>query len=236
MLVVIHEDDGVALFAEVFVVVIVVARGKSDHELQVGGVERGGEFRGELAEVNLAGIGNFLEVHHDAGLVSQNGVFGDILNEKAPGSGISEQGGHLVDAPDSAVVVIEHAHHRQLNRRIERPHPLVKLVPFQEGDGFRGSCFHGTCLVVRVVHDGESAVGCYAVQLLGDEQVEIFVVLLERRQAVGVPTYVESGAQRVVAFWNFADVGHAAVAAFAPRGRFFLRGRFQRVKRRLNLR
>src|SRR5580658_59451 len=61
-------------------------------------------------------------------------------------------------------------------------------------------------------------------------------MLFERCQTVGVPTDVKRCAERVVAFGNFADVGHAPPAAFAPRGGLFLRSRFQGVKSGLNFR
>src|ERR1700722_17830347 len=53
VLVVIHEDDGVALFAKEFVIVNVVARWQRDHEFETSGVQRGGKLGGELAEVGL---------------------------------------------------------------------------------------------------------------------------------------------------------------------------------------
>ncbi len=129
--------------------------------------------------MHLARVRNFLEVHDDTGLVGQNGILGGILYESVPSRGIGQKSGHLLNAPDIAVVVIEHAHHGQFDRGIERSHPLVKLVASQERDGFRGGRFHRTSLVVGVIHDGDRPIGSYAMQLFGDEQVDVFVMLFQ---------------------------------------------------------
>jgi len=62
-------------------------------------------------------------------------------------------------------------------------------------------------------------------ELVGNEDVDIFIMLFQGGEAGGVPADEKCGAQRVVAGGNGADIGDAAVAAFA--GRDFLDFTFQ---------
>ena len=82
VLVEVHEDDGVAFFAEEFVIVSVVARGQFDHELEANGVERRARvprrIRGSAAWI-WSGIDSKSTTMPD--LVGLDGVFDDIANE-----------------------------------------------------------------------------------------------------------------------------------------------------------
>src|SRR5580704_15292066 len=66
-------------------------------------------------------------------------------------------------------------------------------------------------------------------QLLGDQNVEVFVVTLERCQAVGIPTDVVPGAQWVIARRHVAEVRDAAAAPFADRYKLRAGPEFQRT-------
>ena len=91
----------------------------------------------------------------------------------------------------------------------------MELVVFRERQSPRRAGFHR--LIALIVDNGERAIGCDRVQLLGNQHVEIFVVAFQRGEAVRIPADVKSGAQWVVAGGNLADVGDAAPAAFARR-------------------
>ncbi len=177
MLVVIHQHDGIALLTEELVIVSVVARGQGDHQLQARGVQRRCQRRDELAEVRLAAIGDFFKVNDDSSFVRFDGILRDIPHESLARSRIRKHLRHFLDAPLDAVVVVDKAHRWQLDRRIERFHPLVQFVFFQYRDSFSGRGLGGV-LSALVIHDGQRAIGGNGVELLGNQQVDIFVMLL----------------------------------------------------------
>jgi hypothetical protein len=189
-----------------------------------------------LAEVGLAGVGNFLEVDDDAGLMGFDGVFDDILHKKVASGRIGEKLHHFLNAPDDAIVVVEHAHRRQIKGGVgslKRLEPLMELVLFEKRDSLRRGGYRSV-LAVFVIDDGQVSVGRNAVQLLGDEQVDVFVMFFQRSEAVGVPTHVKSSAQRIVACRHFADVGDAALAALPEDSELLFRC-FQSVERGFNV-
>src|SRR5882724_8413827 len=214
VLVVIHHHDGVALVAKEFVIVSVVACGQSDHQLQARGVQLRGQRGDELAEVRLAGVGDFFEVNNDSSLMRFDGILGDIPRELMPRSRIRKHLGHFLDAPLDAVVVVDETHRRQLDGRAERFHPLVQLVVLQYRDGFGGRGFGGV-LSALIIHDGQRAIGRDGMELFGNQQVDIFVMLLERSKAVRIPTHEKCSPHGVVACRDIPDVRHATAAAFA---------------------
>src|SRR6266403_3856950 len=89
----------------------------------------------------------------------------------------------------------------------------MEFVVLQKGNGLRRTGFDG--FIALVVDDGERAVGSYGMELVGDQDVDIFVMLFQGGEAGGVPADEKCGAQRVVTGGNRSDVGDAAVAAFA---------------------
>src|SRR5207302_266616 len=97
----------------------------------------------------------------------------------------------------------------------------MQLVFFQNRDGF-GGCSFGGVLAALVVHDGQRSIGRDGMELLGNQQVDIFVVLLERSKAVGIPAYEKYGSHRIISCRELSDVRHSAVPAFAS-SRFLLR-------------
>jgi len=87
------------------------------------------------------------------------------------------------------------------------------LVQARNGLGRRG--FHNKLLIALVVHDCHGAIGRNGVQLLRHQEVDIFIVLLQRGKAVGIPTDIKGRAHRIVRGGNLADVGDTLVAPFA---------------------
>src|SRR5208283_1516097 len=57
-------------------------------------------------------------------------------------------------------------------------------------------------------------------KLLRHEQVNVFVMLLERSKAIGVPAHEKRRAQRIICGGNLPDMRHATVAPFAQDDRF----------------
>ena len=74
-----------------------------------------------------------------------------------------------------------------------------------------------------IVFQIELPVGGDGVQLLGNQQVNIAIVQLQRGQAVGVPTHVECHAQWVVACGYLAQGRDATYASVAPGRQFRFR-------------
>src|SRR5262249_3155174 len=110
------------------------------------------------------------------------------------------------------VVVAEHAHDRDFH--VGGAHPLMEPVVANDGEGFFGRDLD-SAVALKIDH-GKAAVGSYGAKLFGDDQVQIFVMLTQGGEAVGVVADVKSGAQWVVSVGNgFAEVGHAAVASFS---------------------
>src|SRR5712672_2748483 len=99
----------------------------------------------------------------------------------------------------------------------------MEFVVLQKSYGLHRAGLDG--FIALVVDDGQRAVGGYGMELVGNEDVDIFVMLFQRGEASGVPADEKGGAQRVVTGGNGADVGDPAVAAFA--GRDFLDFTFQ---------
>src|SRR6267154_5372364 len=211
VLIVVHEDNGVAFLAEKLVIVGVVAGGKRHHQFQSYGMQSGAELGGEFAEVWLGGVGDFLEVDDYSGLVSADGIVHYVANQILAGGFVAEHGGHFFDTPISSVVIIEQAHEREFD--VGRLHPTMEFVVFQESNGLGGAGFDG--LVALVVDDGQRAIGSYGMELVGDENVDVFVMLFQGGEAGGVPADEKGGALRVVAGGYGANVGDAAMAAFA---------------------
>ena len=214
MLVVVHQHDRVAFLAEEFVIIRVVARRQSDHEFQSCRVEHGREGGDEFAEVLLAGVGNFFKIDDNACLVRINGIRGDVPREILPGGRIRKHLRHFLDAPLDAVVVVDEAHHGQLDRRIQRLHPLVQLVFFQNRNSL-GRCGFRGVLAALVIHDGQRAIGRHGMELLGNQQVDVFVMLLERSKAVGIPAHQKCSPNGIIACRELSDVRDAAAAPFA---------------------
>ncbi len=225
VLVKIQQHDGVAFLAEKFVIVGVVASGQLDHQLQTDGMEGRCELGGEFTEVRLGRIRNGLEVDHDAHLVGLDGILDDVANQMVAGVGVRQKLRHFADAPDLPIVIVEQAHDGKLD--VCRFHPTMQLVVFEQRDRFGRTGFHG--LVALVVDDGQRAVGSHGMQLLGDQDVEIFVVTLERCQAIGIPTDVIPGAQWIIARRHVAEVRDAAAAPLADRNNFRVGPEFQRA-------
>src|SRR6267154_5837811 len=211
VLIVVHEHNGVAFLTEKLVIVGVVAGGERDHQFQSDGMQRGAEFGGEFTEVWLGGVGDFLEVDDYAGLVSADGVVHDVANQILAGGFVAEHRGHFFDTPISAVVIVEQAHQGEFD--VGRLHPTMEFVVFKESNGLGGAGFDG--LIALVVDDGQRAIGSYGMELVGDENVDVFVMLFQGGEAGGVPTDEKGGAQRIVAGGDGTYVGDAAMAAFA---------------------
>src|SRR6266403_4717186 len=93
----------------------------------------------------------------------------------------------------------------------------MEFVVLQKGNGLRRTGFDG--FIALVVDDGERAVGSYGMELVGNQDVDIFVMLFQGGEAGGVPADEKGGAQRVVAGGYGADIGDTTMAAFA-RGDF----------------
>ena len=226
VLVVVHQHDGVALLGKEFVIVGIVARGEGHHELQAHGMQRRFKLGGELPEVRLAGVGNFFEVDDNAGLVEFHRELHRVVHESLAGLGARQQFGHFLDAPLETIVVVEQTHDRKLDGGIERLHPLVQLVLFEQGDAFRRRSLDAI-LAVLVIHDSQRAIRRDGVQLLRNEKVDLPVMLLQRGETVGIPTDEKGGTQGIVTGRHSAEVGDAAVAPFARRkGLLF---RFERM-------
>ena len=130
-------------------------------------MERGCEGANELAEVRLAGVGDFFKIDDDAGLVRFHGVFNDVPHQILPRRRVRQHLRHFLDAPIHSIVVVHQPHHGQLDGRIERLHPLVQLVVLQQCDAFRRGGFDPS-LPALVVHDSQRAVRRHRVQLLGN--------------------------------------------------------------------
>jgi len=90
-----------------------------------------------------------------------------------------------------------------------------------------GLAFHR--LISFVIHDGESAIRAYGVQLLGNQYVQIFVVALERSETIGIPADVVAGAQRIVTRGNFAEIRDPAASSLAAGNDFRGNLEFQRA-------
>ncbi len=179
-------------------------------------MEHGREHGNELAEVRLAGVGDFFKIDDNAGLVRIDGIRGDIPRKILPRSRIRKHLRHFFDAPLDTVVVVDEAHRGQLDGRIQRFHPLVQFVFFQNRNGF-GRCGLRGVLAALVVHNGQRAIGRDGVELLGNQQVDVFVMLLERSKAVGIPAHEKCGPHRIIGCRELSDVRHAAAAAFASK-------------------
>jgi len=137
-------------------------------------MQRGTELGGKFAEMGLRSVGDFLEIDHYAGLVGAHGVIHDVTNQILAGGFVAEEGGHFFNAPGTTVVIVEQAHDGKFD--VGGLHPAMELVVSQESYGLRGACFHS--LIALVVDDGQGAVWRYGVELIGDENVDVFVVLL----------------------------------------------------------
>ena len=175
VLIEIKQNDRVALFAEEFVIVGVVTSRQFDHQFQTDSVEGRAEFGDELSKIGLRLIGDGLEIDDDAGLVRLDGVFDDLADEAMPCLLIRQQLHHFVDAPDLAVIVVEQTHDRQLD--VGGLHPAMEFVVFEQRDRFFWRSLHR--LIALVIDDRKLAVGSDGVELLGNQDVEIFVVALE---------------------------------------------------------
>ena len=100
--------------------------------------------------------------------------------------------GNFFHVPSLAVVIVHHRHHGKLD--------AAGLQPLgQLGIGL----------------DIERAVGFVGVQRFGNEQVEVFVVKLQRGEAGGIVAHIKCGAQRIIILRLFAKVGDFALAALA---------------------
>src|SRR5450631_2806897 len=180
-------------------------------------MQTGGQLGRKFSEVDLAGIGNFLEVDDDACFVRFGGVFNQRAFQVVARGGIAEHIAEFLDAPVDAVIVIEQAHHGNFD--VYGLHPLMELVVFNDRKRLVDADL-ASFLSVFVIDGGDCAVGRYGVKLFGDEQVDVFVVGLEGSHAVGIPADEESRAQRVIAGGDCADIGDAPAAAFARRQKF----------------
>src|SRR6267378_1543508 len=91
----------------------------------------------------------------------------------------------------------------------------MEFVVLQKSNGLHRAGLDG-CIAL-VVDDGQRAVGSYGMELVGNENVNIFVMLFQGGEAGGVPADEKGGAERVITGGDGADIGDAAVAAFASR-------------------
>ena len=128
---------------------------------------------------------------------------------------IGEQPGQLFCPPGWAVGVVDQAHHRQF--KIWRDtllllEPLMQFVLLEQAES--GVGLHLVALVALVIDNREPAVGSDGMQLLGDQQVKVPIVLFQRGEARGVPTYIKRGAQRIISCRHLADRRHAAPPPF----------------------
>ena len=151
------------------------------------------QFTDEAAEITLALIGYLLEIQHDAGLPRVDNVRHQLLHQALARRGMVQHRGHFRDVPDGAVGIVEQRHGGDFEA--ERLHPAVEL-----GIGFQI----------------ELPVGGDGMELLGNQQVNIAIMQLQRGQAVGVPAHVECDAQRIVLGRHLAQSRHAAYASAAP--------------------
>ena len=181
----------------------------------------------------LARIRNFFKVHNDSRLMRLHREFHGIGHQPLPSRRVPQEFHHFLDSPVNTVIVVQQRHHGKLDGGIERLHPLVQLILFQDGHGFRGRGFDAV-LAVLVIHDGQSAVRADGVKLLGDEQVDLSIMPLQGSEAIGIPADEKRRAHRVVACRYSPNVRHAPATSLAHRRRFLLR--FQRVISELRVR
>src|SRR5882672_12108312 len=93
----------------------------------------------------------------------------------------------------------------------------MEFVILQKSNGLHWAGFDG--LIALIVDDGQRAIGGYGMELVGNEDVDVFVMLFQGGEAGGIPADEKGGAQRVVTGGHGTDVGDTTMAAFA-RGDF----------------
>ncbi len=64
---------------------------------------------------------------------------------------------------------------------------------------------------------GQRPIGRDGMELLGNQQVDIFVMLLKGGQAVGIPAHEKCSSHRIIAGRELSDVRHAPAAAFTSK-------------------
>ena len=175
MEVVIHQDYGVSLRRQIFVVVAPVRGGQRDHQFQVSGVHGDREITDETREIRLAALWHQLKIHHDAGLVLHAGKIRERFRQMFARRGAREHFRHLFDHPGFPVVVIHHGHDRQLDR--------VGLHPRQQ---------------FGILFDVQPAIRRRCVQSFGDQQINIVVMQFQRSEAGGIVGHVKCRAQGIV--------------------------------------
>ncbi len=133
------------------------------------------EFADERDKIFLACVRHFLEIDSDARVFVRLRVLDKRGFEMLTRGGIRRRcrRGWLADF--LAWSVLEERHHRQLD-----------VQGFQPG------------VELGVFVDGQTSVGGEGVEFLGNQQVDIVIVKLERSEAVRVPVDVKCRAQRII--------------------------------------
>ena len=106
MLIVVHQNDGVGLFAEILIIVGIVSRGQRNHELQPRSVHARRQLANKFAVMLLAGIRHLFEIYDDAGFVRLLSELQQVLRKFVPRRGVPEHFDHFLDVPGQTVVVV----------------------------------------------------------------------------------------------------------------------------------
>ena len=217
MLVVIHQDDRVRSAAKKSIIKTVVPRRQRHHDFQIQRMQAHRQFRDEAAEVRLGLGGNFLEVHDDARLPRVHAVRGKLAHQLGPRCGAVQHRRHFSGVPHHSIGVVDHGHGGDFHAGL-----LHLLHP-------RGE--------LHVGNDAQFSVWRKRVERFRNQQIEMAIVLLQRRQAGGIPAHVKCRLERLVIVRHFAERSHAALAARAHQlGLHRVAGRLHRVQPGLALR
>ncbi len=82
----------------------------------------------------------------------------------------------------------------------------------------------------------EAAIGGNRLQAFGNQQIEVVIVLLERREAARVAIFIKRGAERIVVIRFLAERGYALLAPVAKDGQFGILGSANATQQRPRVR
>jgi hypothetical protein len=190
VIVVVHQDDGVGFPPDGGVVIAPIRRGQGHHELEVRAVQRGGKLAEERGEIPLAALRHLFEVNRKPGLLCRPHPPDGLVDQVPASRRLAQHRGHFRDMPLRAVGVVQQSHHGDLDAR--RLHPRLEL---------------------RIVFEIEPPVGRNRMQLLGNEQVNVAVMPLERGQTAGIPADIEGNPQGGVPGGYLPQRGYPAKAS-----------------------